>query len=93
MGQQRVPRRLAIVFSRARPDRGRGSDPERAPGDGVREWAEDTLGLAGLMREAESDFREVALFHTAPFGSADNSLTDLVHWLMRAEGITPRASR
>jgi hypothetical protein len=31
----------------------------------------------------------VALFHTAPFGSEDNSLTDLVHWLMRAEGITP----
>jgi hypothetical protein len=92
MGQQRVPRRLAIVFSRADLI-GTGLGPGASTGDGVREWAEGTLGLAGLMREAESDFREVALFHTAPFGSAHSSLTDLVHWLMRAEGIIPRASR
>lgn len=92
MGQQRVPRRLAIVFSRADligTRLGAGVNTR----DGVPEWVEDSLGLAGLMREAESDFREVALFHTAPFSSADNSLTNLVHWLMRAEGITPRASR
>ena len=88
MGQQRVPRRLAIVFSRADLI-GQAFGPGASTGDGVREWAEDALGLAGLMREAESDFRGVALFHTAPFGSEDNSLTDLVHWLMRAEGITP----
>jgi hypothetical protein len=88
MGRQRAQRRLAIVFSRADligTERGPGA----SAGDEVREWAEDGLGLAGLVREAESDFREVALFHTAPFGSDATTLTHLVHWLMRAEGITP----
>jgi hypothetical protein len=88
MGRQRAPRRLAIVFSRADLV-GTGFGPGASAGEEVRKWAEDGLGLAGLLREAESDFREVALFHTAAFGSNANALTDLVHWLMRAEGITP----
>jgi Double-GTPase 2 len=97
MGRQRGPRRLAVVFSRADligPDFGPGA----STGDEVRKWAEDDLGLAGLIRGAESDFRDVGLFHTAPFsavpvsaaldGRGSSALTDLVHWLMRAEGIT-----
>lgn len=85
MGGQRAPRRLAIVLSRADVI-GQEFGPGASTGDGVRTWAEDALGLAGLIREAKFDFRDVALFHTAPFGSKENCLTDLVHWLMRAEG-------
>jgi hypothetical protein len=88
MGRQRTPRRLAIVFSRADLI-GTDFGPGPGTGDKVRKWAEDDLGLAGLLRGAASDFREVALFHTAPFGSSPATLTDLVHWLMRAERITP----
>jgi Double-GTPase 2 len=88
MGRQRARRRLAVVFSRADLI-GKQSGPGASEGDEVRKWAEDALGLAGLVREAESDFRDVALFHTAAFGSEENTLTALVHWLMRAEGITP----
>ena len=89
MGRQRAARRLAMVFSRADligPQFGPGA----SAGEEVRKWAEDDLGLAGLLREAESDFRDVAPFHTAAFGSDATALTDLVHWLMRAEGLTPR---
>lgn len=85
MGGQRASRRLAIVLSRADVI-GKKFGPGASTGDGVRKWAEDALGLAGLMREAESDFLDVALFHTAPLASKENCLTDLVHWLMRAEG-------
>jgi hypothetical protein len=88
MGRQRAQRRLAIVFSRADLI-GTEFGPGASAGDEVRKWAEDGLGLAGLVREAESDFREVAFFHTAPFGGDATTLTDLIHWLMRAEGITP----
>jgi hypothetical protein len=82
MGRPRTPRRLAIVFSRADLI-GTGFGPGASTGPEVRKWAEDDLGLAGLIRGAESDFRDVALFHTAPFGSATTHLADLVHWLMR----------
>jgi hypothetical protein len=85
MGEQRAPRRLAVVLSRADVI-GKEFGPGASTGDGVRTWTEDALGLAGLMREAKLDFRDVAWFHTAPFGSKENCLTDLVHWLMRAEG-------
>lgn len=88
MGRQRAPRRLAIVFSRADLI-GTAFGPGAGTGDDVRKWAEDDLGLAGLIRGAESDFRDVALFHTAPFGSGATALTDLVRWLMRAERIPP----
>lgn len=94
--RQRASRRLAIVFSRADVI-GTGSGPGESTGEAVRNWAQSALGLAGLLREADSDFREVALFHTAAFhtaafGGSEHTLTDLVRWLMRAEGITPRAS-
>jgi Double-GTPase 2 len=88
MGRQRAPRRLAIVFSRADLI-GTKFGPGASAGEEVRKWAEDDLGLVGLVRQAESDFREVALFHTAAFGSDATALTELVHWLMRAEGLTP----
>jgi hypothetical protein len=88
MGKRHAPRRLAIVFSRA-DLLGTECGPGANAGEGIRKWAENDLGLAGLLRQAESDFREVALFHTAAFGSDENTLTTLVHWLMRAEGITP----
>jgi hypothetical protein len=88
MGRRHAPRRLAIVFSRA-DLLGTECGPGAGAGEIIREWAENDLGLAGLLRQAESDFREVALFHTAAFSSDENTLTTLVHWLMRAEGITP----
>jgi Double-GTPase 2 len=88
MGRQRASRRLAIVFSRADLI-GTEYGPGASRGEEVGKWAEDELGLAGLVRGAESDFRDVALFHTAAFGSDATGLTDLVHWLMKAEGITP----
>jgi hypothetical protein len=77
-----------MVFSRADLI-GKQFGPGANDGDEVWKWAEDALGLAGLLREAASDFRDVALFHTAAFGREENTLTALVHWLMRAEGITP----
>lgn len=91
MGRQRVRRRLAIVFTRADllgPEYGPGA----GTGEEIRKWAVEGLGLASLLHEAESDFREVALFHTAAFGSDENSLTNLVHWVMRAEGLPPASS-
>ena len=88
MGKRHAQRRLAIVFSRADLV-GMEYGPGASEGEGVRNWAEDDLGLAGLLRDAKSDFREVALFHTAPFGSNENSLDALVHWVMRAEGVAP----
>jgi hypothetical protein len=88
MGKRHAQRRLAIVFSRADLV-GMENGPGAGAGEGVRKWAVDDLGLAGLLRDAESDFREVALFHTAPFGSKENGLDALVHWVMRAEGVAP----
>jgi hypothetical protein len=88
MGRLRAPRRLAMVFSRADLI-GKQFGPGASDGEEVRKWAGDALGLAGLLREAALDFRDVALFHTAAFGREENTLTALVHWLMRAEGITP----
>ena len=88
MGKRHAQRRLAIVFSRA--DLVGPKDGARAgQNEGIREWAEDDLGLAGLLRDASADFREVALFHTAPFGSDQNGLSALVHWAMRAEWAPP----
>jgi hypothetical protein len=86
MGRRHAKRRLAIVFSRA-DLLGTKYGPGAGSGEGIRIWAEKDLGLAGLLRQTESDFREIALFHTAAFGSPDNSLTTAVHWIMRAEGI------
>jgi hypothetical protein len=84
MGKRYAQRRLAVVFSRADLV-GAEYGPRAGEGEGIRKWAEDDLGLAGLMRDAGTDFREVALFHTAPFGTVESDLNALVHWVMRAE--------
>ena len=93
MGRPRARRRLAIVFSRA-DLLGAEHGPRASEGEVIERWAVEDLGLAGLLRDARSGFRELALFHTAAFdhGSIENSLTALIHWIMRAEGITPTSS-
>jgi Double-GTPase 2 len=90
MGRRHAQRRLAVVFSRADLV-GTQYGPREGQDEGIRKWAEDDLGLAGLLRDAAADFREVALFHTAPFGSSENDLYALVRWAMRAEWVA-RAS-
>ena len=88
MGQPRAQRALAVVFSRA-DLLGTEYGPGPGEGTGIRSWAVADLGLAGLLRQAESEFREVAFFHTAPFGVDENNLNSLINWLLRAEGIDP----
>lgn len=88
MGRPRAQRRLAVVFSRA-DLLGTEYGPGAGNGAGIREWATAGLGLTGLIRQAESEFREVAFFHTAPFGVKENNLHALTNWLMRAGGIDP----
>ena len=87
MGKPRAQHRLAIVFSRADllgTKYGPGSDNSVE----IRKWAVDDLGLTGLVHQAELEFREVAFFRTAAFGENEDNLNKLVHWIMRAEGIT-----
>jgi hypothetical protein len=88
MAKPRAQHRLAIVFSRA-DLLGTEYGPSSADTANIRKWAIDDVGLAGLLRQAEAEFREIAFFHTAAFGRNEESLNTLVHWLMRAEGITP----
>jgi hypothetical protein len=92
MAKPRAQHRLAVVFSRADL-----LGKEYGPGSGeaadIQKWAIDDLGLAGLLRQARSEFREIAFFHTAAFGENEDDLNTLVHWLMRAEGITPGPQR
>jgi Double-GTPase 2 len=87
MGKRHTQRRLAIVFSRG-DLLGKKYGPGAGAGEQIKIWAEDDLGLAGLLRQATSDFHEVAFFHTAAYGSPDNSLAAVVHWVMRAERIS-----
>ena len=87
MGKPRAQRRLAIVFSRA-DLLGTKCDPGSDDSAKIRKWAADDLGLTGLLHQAELVFREVAFFRTAAFGDNANNLNRLVHWVMRAEGIT-----
>jgi hypothetical protein len=91
MGRRHAQRRLAVVFSRADLV-GTEYGPRAGDGERIRKWAEDDLGLAGLLRDAAADFREVALFHTAPFGSGENDLSALVRWVMRAEWVAQASS-
>jgi len=90
MGRRSAQRRLAIVFSRADLVRG-GYGPASANQEHMRKWAEDDLGLGDLLRDAESDFHEVTLFHTEPYSCDEHGLEALVHWIMRAESV-PYAS-
>lgn len=88
MAKPRAQHRLAIVFSRA-DLLGTEYGPSSGETGDIRKWAIDELGLAGLLRQAENEFREITFFHTAAFGGNEDKLNTLVHWLMRAEGITP----
>jgi hypothetical protein len=90
MAKLRAQHRLAIVFSRA-DLLGTKYGPGTGESAEIRKWAVNDLGLAGLLRQAESEFREIAFFHTAPFGGDEDTLSPLAHWIMRAEGITPQA--
>jgi len=92
MGKPRARHRLAIVFSRA-DLLGKKYGPQESEGAEVRNWAVDSLGLTALLRQAESDFREVAFFHTAAFGGDENSLRPLIQWILRAEGVIRRKKR
>ena len=86
MGKPRAQHRLAIVFSRAdllAKEYGPGEDDSAD----IRRWAIEDLGLAGLLLQAESEFREVGFFHTAAFDGNENNLNTLIRWLMRAERI------
>ena len=73
MGRRSAQRRLAIVFSRADLVRG-GYGPASASQEDMRKWAEHELGLGDLLRDAESDFHEVTLFHTEPFSCDEHGL-------------------
>jgi hypothetical protein len=86
MGKRSAQRRLAIVFSRADLVCG-GYGPASAAEEDMRKWAQDDLGLGDLLRDAQSDFHEVTLFHTEPFSCDEHGLDTLVHWIMRAESV------
>jgi Double-GTPase 2 len=94
MGGPRARHRLAIVFSRA-DLLGTEYGPGPGEGDEIRRWALAELGLRGLVHRAESEFRNVAFFHTAPFSEKapadekDGTLPALTQWLLRAEGVDP----
>ena len=78
--------RLAVVFSRA-DVLGDQLGPVGREEDAVERWAEDRLGLGGLLRNARFDFKEVTLFSTAAVVSGDHvddSITALLHWVLSA---------
>jgi hypothetical protein len=84
-GSRHARRRLAIVFSRADLV-GREEGPQVGDAAGIRRWAEEELGLGGLLRDAEQDFpKKMTLFHTARFDTAENGLADLVRWAIRID--------
>jgi hypothetical protein len=90
MGKPHAQHRLAIVFTRA-DLLGTEYGPSTDESADIQKWAIADLGLRGLLLQAELEFREVSFFYTAAFGSNGDSLDRLVHWIMRAGGIT-RAS-
>lgn len=76
--------RLAVVFSRA-DVLGDQFGPVGREEDAVERWAEDRLGLGGLLRNARFDFKEVTLFSTAAVVSGDHiddSITGLLRWVL-----------
>ncbi|WP_223830549.1 TRAFAC clade GTPase domain-containing protein [Nocardiopsis quinghaiensis] len=78
--------RLAVVVTRGDLVRGTAVAPG---GAGPREWAERTLGLGNLLRDAEADFGETRVFLTSAVidgsGLADPSLGALLRWLLAGE--------
>jgi hypothetical protein len=90
--------RLAVVFSRA-DVLGDHLGPAGRDEDAVQRWAEDRLGLGGLLRNARFDFKEVTLFSTAAVVTddhVDDSITTLLHWILStsvpSDGKQPLAS-
>ena len=78
--------RLAVVFSRA-DVLGDQLGPVGCGEDAVERWAEDRLGLGGLLRNARFDFKEVTLFSTAAVitdDHIDESITALLRWVLSA---------
>ncbi|MGH4011164.1 MAG: TRAFAC clade GTPase domain-containing protein [Pseudonocardiaceae bacterium] len=76
--------RLAVVFSRA-DVLGDHLVPIDREEDAIARWAEDRLGLGGLLRNARFDFKEVTLFSTAAVvrgDQVDESITALLHWTL-----------
>ncbi|WP_017569954.1 TRAFAC clade GTPase domain-containing protein [Nocardiopsis halotolerans] len=95
--------RLAVVVTRGDLVRGTAI----APGEtDPREWAERTLGLGNLLRDAEADFGRTRVFLTSAVtdgeGRADPSLGVLLRWMLEGEheaftallaGYSPRHAR
>ncbi|MFD3688388.1 hypothetical protein ACFWTE_26610, partial [Nocardiopsis sp. NPDC058631] len=82
----RARTRLAVAVTRG--DLLRGTSV--APGGAApQEWAERTLGLGNLLRDAAADFGEVRVFPTSAVtdgaGLADPSLTALLRWVLAGE--------
>jgi hypothetical protein len=78
--------RLAVVFSRA-DILGDQLGPVGCEADAIERWAEERLGLGGLLRNARFDFKEVTLFSTAAVVTADHvddSITALLRWILSA---------
>ncbi|MFC9086304.1 TRAFAC clade GTPase domain-containing protein [Nocardiopsis dassonvillei] len=78
--------RLAVVVTRGDLVRGTAI----APGEtDPRVWAERTLGLGNLLRDAEADFGEARVFLTSAVtdreGRADPSLNALLRWTLAGE--------
>jgi len=77
--------RLAVVVTRGDLVRGTSVAPGGvAPG----EWAERTLGLGNLLRQAAADFGEVRVFLTAATdgaGPPDPGLAALLRWVLAGE--------
>jgi hypothetical protein len=81
--------RLAVVFSRA--DVLGGQLGPVSCGNDVESWAEDRLGLGGLLRNARFDFKEVTLFATAAVVTGDHvdaSVTALLRWALSAPALS-----
>ncbi|PDP89109.1 hypothetical protein CQJ94_05080 [Glycomyces fuscus] len=78
--------RLAVVVTRGDLVR----DTAVAPGESdTRAWAERTLGLGNLLRDAEADFGEARVFLTSAVtdgeGRTDPSLGALLRWTLAGE--------
>lgn len=78
--------RLAVVITRGDLVRGTAIAPGEAD---IRVWAERTLGLGNLLRDAEADFGEARVFVTSAVtdgeGRADPSLGALLRWTLAGE--------
>lgn len=79
--------RLAVVITRGDLVRGTSVAPDARTSP--REWAERTLGLGNLLRDAEADFGRTRVFLTSAVtdaeGRADPSLGTVLRWTLAGE--------